>query len=116
MSNEKIHECGRSIFTLVQSISYQIKIAGLPHENWPDWNNGLDFQVDIDQSGLATTMLTGMVDQAALIGLLRQLYTLGFPLISVNCIRSYEKERRMRLLSVDSRKQPPFGKGVMTCK
>jgi hypothetical protein len=30
--------------------------------------------------------LTGTVDQAALHGLLRQLYSLGVPLISVNCL------------------------------
>ena len=32
------------------------------------------------------TILTGTVDQAALHGLLRRLYSLGLPLISVNCI------------------------------
>ena len=32
------------------------------------------------------TILTGTVDQAALQGLLRKLYSLGLPLISVNCI------------------------------
>ena len=36
--------------------------------------------------GLSVTTLTGIVDQAALHGLLRQLYSLGLPLISVNCI------------------------------
>lgn len=92
MSNKKIDECDRSIFTLVQSIPYQIKIAGRPNENWSDWNNNMEIQIDTDPSGLATTTLTGIVDQAALIGILRQLYHLGFSLISVNCIRSYEQE------------------------
>jgi len=32
------------------------------------------------------TTLTGKLDQAALHGLLRRLYSLGLPLISVNCI------------------------------
>ena len=36
--------------------------------------------------GLSVTTLTGIVDQAALQGLLRRLYSLGLPLISVNCI------------------------------
>jgi hypothetical protein len=32
------------------------------------------------------TVLTGTVDQAALQGLLRRLYSLGLPLISVICV------------------------------
>ena len=48
----------------------------------------MDIQVEADTSGFTTTTLTGAVDQAALIGMLRQLYYLGFPLISVNCIQS----------------------------
>ena len=92
MSNKNNVECDRSIFTLAQSIPYQIKIAGRPNENGSNWNTNMEIQTDTDPSGLATTTLTGFVDQAALIGLLRQLYNLGFPLISVNCILSHEKE------------------------
>jgi hypothetical protein len=33
------------------------------------------------------TILTGTLDQAALQGLLRRLYSLGLPLISATCIR-----------------------------
>ena len=92
MNKKNVDGCERSIFTLAQSIPYQIKIAGRPNENWTDWNTNMDIQIDTDPSGLATTTLTGPIDQAALIGLLRQLYNLGFPLISVNCIQSHEKE------------------------
>ncbi len=80
------------MFTLAQSIPYQIKIAGRPNENWSSWNTNMEIQIDTDPSGLATTTLTGFIDQAALIGLLRQLYNLGFPLISINCIQSQEKK------------------------
>lgn len=45
-----------------------------------------EIQIDTDPAGFATTTLTGVFDQAGLIGLLRQLYSLGYPLISVNCI------------------------------
>lgn len=92
MRSKKKVECDRSIFTLAQSIPYQIKIAGRLNENWSNWNANMEIQTDTDPSGLATTTLTGFVDQAALIGLLRQLYNLGFPLISVNCILSHERE------------------------
>lgn len=93
MEKKNFEECDRSIFTLSQAIPYQIKIAGRPNENWANWNNDMDIQVDIDLDGLATTTLTGLVDQAALIGLLRQLYTMGFPIISVNCIPPGRKDK-----------------------
>ena len=53
----------------------------------------MEIQVEAETFGFTTTTLTGTVDQAALIGLLRQLYYLGFPLISVNCIQSRKFER-----------------------
>ena len=86
MEKKKNDECDRSIFTLSRSIPYQIKIAGRPSENWADWIDKVDIQIDTGPSGLAITTLTGAIDQAGLIGLLRQLYSLGFPLISINCI------------------------------
>jgi hypothetical protein len=81
-------DCDRSIFTLIQSIPYQIKIAGRPSENWSDWIDKVDIQIDTDPTGLPTAILTGTFDQARLIGLLRQLYSLGYPLISVNCFQT----------------------------
>jgi len=35
--------------------------------------------------------MTGTLDQAALQGLLRRLYSLGLPLISVNCVNVAQK-------------------------
>jgi len=42
--------------------------------------------VESEGTGTPVTTLTGVADQAALHGLLRRLYSLGLPLISVNCI------------------------------
>ena len=92
MEKKNNDECDRSIFTLTQFIPYQIRIAGRASENWSDWIDKMDIQIDTDPSGLATTTLTGAIDQARLIGLLRQLYSMGYPLISVNCTQSLEKE------------------------
>jgi len=92
MDKKKHVDCDRSIFTLAQPIPYEIKIAGRPSENWADWIDKVDIQIDTDPSGLAITTLTGAIDQAGLIGLLRQLYSLGFPLISVNCIGRHENQ------------------------
>ena len=92
MTDKHADDCNRTKFTLDQPITYQIEIAGRPSENWSDWINKMDIQIETDPSGFAITTLTGIVDQAALIGLLRQLYYLGFPLMSVNCIQSQENE------------------------
>ena len=91
MIDKRTDECDRSKFTLDQPLIYQIKIAGQASENWLDWLDKMDIQVEADTFGFTTT-LTGTVDQAALMGLLRQLYYLGFPLISVNCIQSRRNE------------------------
>ena len=88
MATKNINDCDRSNFTLTRSIPYQIKIAGRLSENWSDWIDKVDIKIDTDPAGLATTILTGTFDQAGLIGLLRQLYSLGFPLISVNCCQT----------------------------
>jgi len=88
METKKLNDCDRSNFTLIQSIPYQIKIAGQLSENWSDWTDKLDIQIDSDPAGLPTTTLTGTFDQAGLIGLLRQLYSLGYPLVSVNCFQT----------------------------
>jgi hypothetical protein len=88
MDTKNDNDCDRSNFTLTRSIPYQIKIAGRLSENWSDWIDKVDIQIDTDPAGLPTTTLAGTFDQAGLIGLLRQLYSLGFPLISVNCFQT----------------------------
>ena len=72
--------------TLYQPATYQIKVPGLLDEHWTDWNGGMAVTVEEDRNGLPVTVLTGAIDQAALQGLLRRLYGMGVPLISVNCI------------------------------
>jgi hypothetical protein len=72
--------------TLYQPLTYQIKVPGALDERWSDWNNGMAVTVKEDRDGLPITTLTGTLDQAALQGLLRRLYSLGLPLISVICI------------------------------
>ena len=84
MDDKHANDCDRSKFTLDQFIPYQIKIAGQMSENWLDWIEMLDIRSETDPSGFVTTTLYGSYDQAALIGLLRRLYSVGYPLISVN--------------------------------
>ncbi|MFC1997419.1 hypothetical protein ACFLXI_07415 [Chloroflexota bacterium] len=72
--------------TLDRAATYQIKVPGELDESWSDWNGGMTVSVESDGDGPPVTTLTGIVDQAALQGLLRRLYSLGLPLISVTCL------------------------------
>jgi hypothetical protein len=72
--------------SLVRPATYQIKVPGELDESWSDWAGGMTIAVESEGEGPPVTTLTGSVDQAALQGLLRRLYSLGLPLISVNSI------------------------------
>jgi len=72
--------------TLDRPATYQIKVPGHIGENWSDWIGGMTITVEIEGDDQPVTTLTGTLDQAALQGLLRRLYSLGLPLISVNCV------------------------------
>lgn len=72
--------------TLDRPAAYQIKVPGELDDSWADWTGRMTIAVDCDDNGLPITTLTGTVDQAALQGLLRRLYSLGLPLLSVMCI------------------------------
>ena len=75
---------GKHKLTLDRPATYQIKVQGKLDENWPDWAGELT--VTVETNSLSITTLTGHLDQAALLGLLRRLYSLGTPLISVLCL------------------------------
>jgi hypothetical protein len=70
--------------TLDRPANYQIKVPGELGESWSDWIGGMTVTTEGDDPPITT--LTGTLDQAALQGLLRRLYSLGLPLISVNCV------------------------------
>ena len=72
--------------TLDQPATYQIKVPGELDDRWADWNGGMTVTIESEGDGPPVTTLTGTVDQAALQGLLRRLYSLGLPLISVTCL------------------------------
>ncbi len=60
---------------------YQIRVSGHLGSEWGEWFG--DFTIDNQPNGEAT--LTGVVaDQAALHGLLQQLFALNLTLIAVN--------------------------------
>ena len=72
--------------TLDRPATYHIKVPGHLDERWADWAGTMTITVESEGDGSPITILTGTFDQAALQGLLRRLYSLGLPLISVNCV------------------------------
>ncbi len=72
--------------SLDRPATYQIKVPGELDESWSDWAGGMTITVESEGEGPPVTALTGTVDQAALQSLLRRLYSLGLPLISVNWV------------------------------
>jgi hypothetical protein len=84
----------RTKLTLDRPETYQIKVPGHLDESWSDWAGGMTIAVESEGDGPPVTTLTGTLDQAALQGLLRRLYSMGLPLISVNCVACGSKDRR----------------------
>jgi hypothetical protein len=80
-------ESGRKL-SLDRPVTYQIKVPGLLDASWSEWVGGMMIATECQDKGLPVTTLTGCLDQAALQGLLRRLYSLGLPLISVHWVRS----------------------------
>ena len=72
--------------TLDLPTTYQIKVPGELNESWADQTGDLTITFECDEDGLPISTLTGTLDQAALQGLLRRLYSQGIPLISVICL------------------------------
>jgi len=72
--------------TLDRPATYQIQVPGQIDRSWTEWADRMTITVEREGDGSLVTTLTGTFDQAALQGLLRQLYSLGLPLISVSCI------------------------------
>ena len=69
--------------TLTQPVDYQIKVPGALDPYWTYEDSSLSITVEGTVDGQPTSIITGKMDQAALHGLLRRLYNLGLPLISV---------------------------------
>ena len=72
--------------SLTRPATYRIKVQGQLSEGWQDWDETLTITVESNVQGNLVTTLTCTLDQAALQGLLRRLYSWGTPLISVKCL------------------------------
>ena len=72
--------------TLDRPAVYQIRVPGHLESSWLDLGQEMTLTIGSNQDDQPISTLTGRVDQAALLGMLRRLYALGLPLISVECL------------------------------
>lgn len=69
--------------SLDSQVAYQIKIPGDIRGLMSSYGESITISIKEDNGNPPITILKCLVDQAALQGLLRRLYSLGLPLISV---------------------------------
>ena len=72
---------------MAQERMYQVQVEGRISERWAHWFEELAITVcDEEETPAVTTLVGPVADQAALLGLLQKLYTLGLTLLQVRRI------------------------------
>ncbi len=72
-----------------QPILYRVEVQGRLDERWVGRFDGMTVRIRNLEDIASITTLEGVVaDQAALHAMLRSLYNLGFPLLSVSCLET----------------------------
>ncbi len=73
--------------TIDRPATYCIRVVGYLDENWSDRLGGLKINSSDRKGKTAVTTLSGLlIDQAALFGVLKALYDMRLPLLSVECL------------------------------
>jgi hypothetical protein len=65
-----------------EQVIYRIKVQGRLDDRWSEWFSGLTITVESDAPPITT--MTGVIDQAALRGILNKVWDLNLALVSVN--------------------------------
>lgn len=74
--------------TLTTPARYRVCIQGRLDNTWSDELGGMTFTNYLESGQPIVTILTGqLMNQADLVGILNHLYGLGFPLLSVECLK-----------------------------
>jgi hypothetical protein len=63
----------------------RIQIQGHLGQSWSDYLGGLTISVRGEPEQAVTTLSGQVIDQAALMGVINNLYNLGYPLLFVEC-------------------------------
>jgi hypothetical protein len=72
------------LYPLDRPILYEIRASGRLSERWQDCFTDMAVEIELGPDNHPVTVLRGrVIDQAALQGILQQLYSLGMPLLSL---------------------------------
>ena len=86
MSEKNLYKT-KGTFKIDQPATYRILVAGYLDKNWSNRLGGLTISIDTEDDDKLITMLSGaLIDQAALFGVLKALYDMRLPLLSVECV------------------------------
>jgi len=86
MSEQNLYTI-RDTLKIDHPATYRIQVAGYLDENWTTRLGGLRISTDARDDDKLITMLSGeLIDQAALFGVLKALYDMRLPLLSVECL------------------------------
>jgi len=73
--------------TVDQPATYRIQVVGYLDQNWSPRLGGLEINPSEKEGKQSVTTLSGpLIDQAALFGVLKALYDMRLPLLSVQCL------------------------------
>ena len=80
-----MNRAGRARLSIDQPVRYRIELQGCLDPSWAEDVSGLAITVAHPEHGPAVTTLIGpLADQAAVLGVLNLVFSLGLPLLSVN--------------------------------
>ncbi len=68
---------------MTETWTYEIQVQGRIGERWTHWFDDMSVSAQGEAQSALTTLTGTVADQAALLGLLQKLYTLGLPLLLV---------------------------------
>lgn len=82
-----------TLFDRTQPKTYQITVSGRLEPDWSDYLGGLTITFEDIGSNMTTTLSGELLDQSALMGVLNNLYGLGFLILTVEHQSELNKEK-----------------------
>ena len=76
-------DMGKSSFSFSKPAIYQIKVLGKVPPSWSERLSGMNISYKKDKSGIVTTLIGKLSDQAELSGILNSLHNLHMSILSV---------------------------------
>ena len=72
--------------TLHDPANYSVRVGGQLSPRWSPYLGGM--RIETGNGGTSTLLVGPLADQAALMGVLKALIDMGYPILSVECIGS----------------------------